>query len=236
VTAEGDGAGGGGGRAGSPSRRRRPRVTLCAADASRDDALARAIAAWLSACDCGTWAPGNVLGGDVALVTSDAAPDPGLREALGQALGVFAHAGGAVLGVDAGAAFLCAAGLLPGGVTTAAPSETTHLRIEGRATPFTWAIPAGRILPRPDVPSALGYVVTAGELSAIVARGGILVRHCDVAGGVLGDARSVAGWCDESGRVVGLVGALDLVPVALGSAFARQLAGCVASGAARTRV
>ncbi|MDB4982323.1 MAG: phosphoribosylformylglycinamidine synthase [Myxococcales bacterium] len=209
----------------------RPRVTLCASEAH--DAFARAVAAWLSACDCGWRTPGDALDGDVALVTSDVS-EPSGRSELEQALGVFARAGGAVLGVGAGAAFLCAAGLLPGAVTTTPPGETTHLRVEGRATPFTWAIPAGRILPRPDVPSAFSYVATAEVLSAIVARGGILVRHCDVAGGVRGDASSVAGWCDESGRIVGLVGALALDVAALGSAFARQLAGCVES--ARPRV
>jgi phosphoribosylformylglycinamidine (FGAM) synthase-like amidotransferase family enzyme len=203
------------------------------ADASRDDALA--VAAWLPACDCGPWAPGGAIDGDVALVTCDAATDPSLRQELGAALVMFARAGGAVLGVGAGAGVLCDAGLLPGAVTTATPNATTHLRVEGRATPFTWAIPAGRILPRPEVPTAFGYVATAEALSATVARGGILVRHCDVAGGVSGDARSVAGWCDDSGRVVGLVGALHLVTVTLGSAFARQLAGCVESGSARTR-
>jgi hypothetical protein len=210
----------------------RPRVTLCAPDALRDEALARAIAAWLSACDCGWRVPGTALDGDVALVTSDAVDPIG---ELGAALGVFARAGGAVLGVGAGAAFLCAAGLLPGAVTTTPPGATTHLRVEGRATPFTWAIPAGRILPRPEVSSAFGYIATAEALSASVARGGILVRHCDVAGGVAADASSVAGWCDESGRVIGLVGALALVPTALGSAFARQLAGCLETTSARSR-
>ncbi len=210
---------------------RRTRVTLCAADASRDEAIARVVASWLPSCDSGWRAPAGLLDGEVALVTgADAAARDG---ELADALGVFAREGGAVLGVGAGAAFLCAAGLLPGDVTTAAPRETTHLRVEGRATPFTWAIPAGRILPRPDVLGAFGYGATPEALSALAARGGILVRHCDSAGGVGADASSVAGWCDESGRVVGLIGAVALVSIALGSAFARQLAGCIESARAR---
>jgi hypothetical protein len=216
------------------------RVALCAADAASRDEIGRAVAAWLPTCEPVWRASGRAVEGDVALVPSEVGADPEGRADLVDALRAFARAGGAVLGVGDGAGLLCTAGLLPGAVlaTPAAspPRRETHLRVEGRATPFTWAIPAGRILPRPDVTRALVYAADAEALSATHARGGIVLRHCDVAGGVAPpDAASVAGWCDEAGRVVGIVGALELVPAALESAFARQITACLVSPTRRAR-
>ena len=73
-----------------------------------------------------------------------------------RALVAFARAGGPVLAVGAGFRSLCALGLLPGRVTSPAdadagageppPPALAHLRVEGRSTPFTSAIPAGRVI------------------------------------------------------------------------------------------
>src|SRR3954470_698955 len=103
------------------------RVALCAGAASRD-ALASAIAAWLPTGSPVWRAPGSAVEGAFALVSSDVDAAPRALAELGDALRAFARAGGAVLGVGAGAALLCEVGLLPGTVVaaTAGPDAETH--------------------------------------------------------------------------------------------------------------
>jgi phosphoribosylformylglycinamidine synthase len=148
---------------------------------------------------------GGPLRADAALVLA-AAPD---RVTVGAAevLRAFAAGGGPILGIGGGFAALCEAGLLPGRVSVA-PAGTagapTHVRVEGRATPFTWAIPAGRVVAL-AAPPAAGY--RAPELPALEAAGRVILRYCDAAGAPH-DGRghhAVAGVCDPSGRVVGLL-------------------------------
>jgi phosphoribosylformylglycinamidine (FGAM) synthase-like amidotransferase family enzyme len=155
------------------------------------------------------YAPGVPPAGDI-LVVPPGLPAPLAPESLA-ALRAFAEAGGKLLGLADGVAWLCAAALLPGDVTTAPAAATaTHVRVEGRATPFTWAIPAGRIvtLARP----ALGprYIAPEADVRALAARGQIVLRYCDPSGGLAAhggadQASTVAGLCDESGRVVGVL-------------------------------
>jgi phosphoribosylformylglycinamidine synthase len=148
---------------------------------------------------------GGALRGDAALVLRDdaaeAVPDTAAE------LRAFAAGGGAILGIGAGFAALCEAGLLPGEVmvgplVAAAP---THVRVEGRATPFTWAIPAGRVVALAGRPAARYRPAT---LPALEAAGQVILRYCDGAGGAARGGRgahAVAGICDTAGRVVGLL-------------------------------
>jgi phosphoribosylformylglycinamidine (FGAM) synthase-like amidotransferase family enzyme len=148
------------------------------------------------------------------------------------ALRAFARGGGTVLGIDDGVALLCAAELLPGAVmaTTGTDAAPTHVRIEGRATRFTWAIPAGRVVPLPEAPPAHRYGARDADVAALTARGQVVLRYCDAAGG-LGDAPAdgqaarVAGLCDETGRVVGVFGRLSTSTLASASARARTFGG-----------
>jgi phosphoribosylformylglycinamidine (FGAM) synthase-like amidotransferase family enzyme len=145
----------------------------------------------------------------------------------GAALRAFAAAGGPVLGVGAGFGALCAAGLLPGRVAPAraAGASPTHVRVEGRATPFTWAIPAGRV-----VGAGAGALVARylpPDPAALARAGRIILRYCDAAGGVAGegedDGESLAGVCDGDGRVVGLFPGVVVVARALAPGLGRQL-------------
>ena len=143
----------------------------------------------------------------------DAAGETALR-----ALVAFAGAGGPVLAVGAGFRSLCVLGLLPGRVTSPAdvdagagdlpPPALAHLRVEGRSTPFTSAIPAGRVisLAGSSAAAAPGLRYDVAEPAALEARGQVIFRYCDAAGGTRARVRSpIAGVCGEAGNVVGLL-------------------------------
>src|SRR5262249_2668415 len=89
--------------------------------------------------------PGGFSYGDYLRVGAMAAHSP-----IMAAVKRFADAGGPVLAVCNGFQIACEAGLLDGAL---ARNESLHfqcqdvwLRVEGRPTPFTRAIPAGRVL------------------------------------------------------------------------------------------
>ena len=177
------------------------------------------------------YAPGSAPGGDVLVIPPGLAGAP-TSEAL-EALRAYARGGGKLLGLEDGVAWLCAAALLPGRVDPAPTSDTpTHVRIEGRATPFTWAIPAGRIVAVAAPTPVARYVAPDAEIVVLAARGQIVLRYCDASGGVHaapigGHAASVAGVCDESGRIVGV-----FAPSTAGfdTDLGRQLLACLRHG------
>ena len=170
---------------------------------------------------------GAPLAADVVVVPPGAAPSVGAHEALR----AFVGRGGRLLALGNGVALLCAAELLPGAVAPE-PSlgATTHVRVEGRATPFTWAIPAGRILALAAAP-AHRYTAPADDVAALAASGRVLLRYCDAGGGVTGTGEpgsTVAGLCDDTGRVVGILGG---VSHALDCALGGQIRRCLESSA-----
>jgi len=160
----------------------------------------------------------------------------GLPGAEGEMIVAFARGGGPVLGVGDGFQALCALGLLPGRVAALAEDAggplDAHVRVEGRATPFTSAIPAGRVMSL-DGATAVGLRYDVGEPDALEARGQVIFRYCDAAGGLLSRptanqaaqlpltsvpliaprerARLIAGVCGEAGNVVGVLAAAEAV-------------------------
>jgi phosphoribosylformylglycinamidine (FGAM) synthase-like amidotransferase family enzyme len=167
------------------------------------------------------------LEGDV-VVLPPGLPSPADASAV-DPLRAYALAGGRVLGLGDSVAWLCAAGLLPGAVTRERPSDdATHVRVEGRATAFTWAIPAGRIVAHAAPAGRARYFASDDEVSALAARGRVVFRHCDGGGGVTrrsdDHAATVAGLSDETGRIVGLFG--PSTP-ALDTELGRQLLSCL---------
>jgi phosphoribosylformylglycinamidine (FGAM) synthase-like amidotransferase family enzyme len=157
------------------------------------------------------------IGGDAVLVTDDLG-----AEAV-SALRAFAGDGGAVLGIGAGVRALLAAGLLRAALAPPAAAAATHVRVEGRATPFTWAIPAGRVLAI-DAPAATLAPTDGAD------PGQVVLRYCDAAGGVVGAA--VAGLCDARARVVGLLPGAAAAQV-LATDLGRQLLGSLDLARAR---
>jgi hypothetical protein len=110
----------------------------------------------------------------------------GSDERADAAVLAFARGGGPVLGLGEGFQALCALGLLPGRVSAPGEDEgepaRAHVRVEGRATPFTSAIPAGRVMSFDDA-SAVGLRFDIGEPETLEARGQVVFRYCDSAGG-----------------------------------------------------
>jgi phosphoribosylformylglycinamidine (FGAM) synthase-like amidotransferase family enzyme len=172
------------------------------------------------------YAPGAPLEGDVVIVPpGSGAPAP--PAALDQ-LRAFARAGGRLLALGEGVALLCAAELLPGSVTRVPARAATHIRVEGRATAFTWAIPAGRILALGTLALEHAYVAPGPELAALASSGRVVLRYCDAAGGLdvaSSRAASVAGVSDPTGRVLGIIGGVSR---GLDCALGRQIEACLA--------
>jgi hypothetical protein len=152
-----------------------------------------------------------------------------LEDAEGETIVAFARGGGPVLGVGGGFQALCGLGLLPGRVTALADDDRpadAHVRVEGRATPFTSAIPAGRVMSLNGA-TTVGLRYDTGEPEALEARGQVIFRYCDAAGGLVSPptaidpaqlrlssvplvaprerSRLIAGVCGEAGNVVGVL-------------------------------
>lgn len=125
----------------------------------------------------------------------------------------FAEAGGPVLGICNGFQILCESGLLDGAL---ARNESlkfvcrdVHCVVEGRPTPFTQAIPAGRHL-KMSIAHSEGRF-THPDIDALEAEGRVVFRYCTADGEVTpaanpnGSANNIAGICNARGNVVGLM-------------------------------
>jgi len=155
--------------------------------------------------------------GEVALPACDAVIVAGAADAGAmRALAAFAAAGAPVLGIGGGFRALCEAGLLPGtfvggdGDPAVEIAGAAHLRVEGRPTPFTSAIPAGRVMRVGPAAFRAGQY-TAPDAGELERRCQIVFRYCDAAGGATDAAnptrsvRSIAGVCNAEGNVVAVV-------------------------------
>ena len=170
---------------------------------------------------------------DAVVVVGDGQPAGGAARADAvnstamRALRLYASAGGPVLGIFGGFSLLCRAGLLPGALIARprAPATSVHVRIEGRPTPFTAAIPAGRVLRLCRQAAALSYVTP--DVAELEERGQIVFRYTDAAGGVLYDqdaCGSIAGISNARGNVVALLpDAVAASPAGRDSGDARQI-------------
>jgi phosphoribosylformylglycinamidine synthase len=127
----------------------------------------------------------------------------------------FAAAGGPVLGICNGFQILCESGLLPGALVRNRDlhflCEHVHLRVEGAATPFTRAIPAGTVLRIPIAHGEGCYFADDATLARLEANRQVVVRYCDASGAVTaaanpnGSRANIAGICNEAGNVFGLM-------------------------------
>jgi phosphoribosylformylglycinamidine synthase len=125
----------------------------------------------------------------------------------------FADRGGPVLGVCNGFQTLCEAGLLEGALTRNASLKfecrDVFLTVEGVPTPFTQAIPAGRILRIPIAHADGRYHHDDPE--SLETRGLVVFRYVDAAGGITpganpnGSLKNIAGITNQRGNVVGLM-------------------------------
>lgn len=125
----------------------------------------------------------------------------------------FAARGGPVLAICNGFQIACEAGLLDGALTRNASlrfaCRDVYLRCEGRPTPFTESVPAGRVLRLPIAHAEGRYLHP--EPQRLLDEGRVIFRYCDAAGGIVdeanpnGSVHNIAGITNAAGNVLGLM-------------------------------
>jgi phosphoribosylformylglycinamidine synthase len=152
--------------------------------------------------------PGGFSYGDYLRAGAMAAQSPVMG-----AVRRFAAAGGPVLAICNGFQIACESGLLDGALTRNASlhfeCRDVHLVVEGKPTPWTRGIPAGRIL-RIPIAHAEGRFVHP-NVEQLEKEGRVVFRYVD-AGGAQSDAANpngsmsnIAGISNAAGNVVGLM-------------------------------
>jgi phosphoribosylformylglycinamidine synthase len=152
--------------------------------------------------------PGGFSDGDSLRTGAMAAHSP-IMAAVRQ----FADNGGPVLGICSGFRILCESGLLDGTLARNESSEfvcsEVHCVVEGRPTPFSHAIPAGRHI-KMSIAHAEGRY-SHPDVDALEAEGRVVFRYCSADGEVEesanpnGSTNSIAGVCNAAANVVGLM-------------------------------
>jgi phosphoribosylformylglycinamidine synthase len=152
--------------------------------------------------------PGGFSYGDYLRAGAMAAQSP-IMAAVRQ----FADKGGAVLAICNGFQIACESGLLDGALTRNATlhfeCRDVHLLVEGKPTPWTRAIPAGRVLRLP-IAHAEGRFIHP-HIEQLEREGRVVFRYVDATGGESdganpnGSMANIAGICNARGNVVGLM-------------------------------
>jgi phosphoribosylformylglycinamidine synthase I len=146
--------------------------------------------------------PGGFAYGDYLRAGAIAATAPVMA-----AVGEFAKAGGAVIGICNGFQILLEAGFLPGAMVRNDVLQfrcrDVRLRVESTRTPFTAALRAGQILQMPIAHGEGNFYAPPALLDAMEQAGQIVFRYCDP--NPNGAARSIAGVSNQQGNVLGLM-------------------------------
>ena len=120
----------------------------------------------------------------------------------------FAAAGGLVLGICNGFQVLCEARLLPGALLPNAnmrfTSRQVTLEVVRADTPFTNAFDPGRLISIPAKHSWGRYYADEGTLAGLERDGQVLLRYLPHEN-FNGSLAHIAGVCNESGNVFGLM-------------------------------
>jgi phosphoribosylformylglycinamidine synthase I len=152
--------------------------------------------------------PGGFSYGDYLRAGAMAANSP-----IMGAVKAFADKGGPVLAICNGFQIACEAGLLDGALTRNASlhfeCRDVHVLVEGKPTPWTRGIPAGRILRIPIAHAEGRYLHP--NVEQLEKEGRIVFRYVDPTGGETeaanpnGSMANIAGICNARGNVVGLM-------------------------------
>lgn len=123
--------------------------------------------------------------------------------------------GGLVLGICNGFQVLTEVGLLPGALMRNQHlrflSGDVHMRVEETDTPFTSELQPGQILRAPIAHGEGNYYAEDDVLDQLERSGRVVFRYCDAGGRLTSDsnpngsARHIAGICNESRNVLGLM-------------------------------
>ena len=132
-----------------------------------------------------------------------------------QAVTEFARQGGLVLGICNGFQILCEAGLLPGALirnrSLQFRCEHIFLKTIAPDSAFTNRISPGQPLRIPIAHGEGCYFADDATLAQLESQRRVLWRYCDASGEVTdasnpnGSLRNIAGICNESGNVAGLM-------------------------------
>jgi phosphoribosylformylglycinamidine synthase len=154
--------------------------------------------------------PGGFAYGDYLRTGAMAAHSPIMRDVVAKARG-----GTPVLGICNGFQVLCEAGILPGVLMRNASLKfvcrDVHLKVERTDTPFTSRFDKNEIIRIPIAHGDGNYFADDATLDSLEADGRVVFRYVDAAGEATSDAnpngsqRSIAGICDRSRRVLGLM-------------------------------
>src|SRR5687768_9297893 len=127
----------------------------------------------------------------------------------------FARGGGPVLGICNGFQILLEAGMLPGAMLRNRDlkfhCEHVWIRVEQTDTPFTSRARAGQVLRIPIAHGEGNYYAEPDVLRQLEASGRVVFRYCGAQGRITdasnpnGAANHIAGICNESRNVVGLM-------------------------------
>jgi len=120
-----------------------------------------------------------------------------------------------VIGICNGFQILCEAGLLPGALLRNQSlnfvCRQVSLRVESCETPFTWEMPAGKILRMPVAHGEGAFFADAETIVRIEANKQVVFRYVDKAGQATeqanpnGSIHNIAGICNEARNVVGMM-------------------------------
>ncbi|HEY0874684.1 MAG TPA: phosphoribosylformylglycinamidine synthase subunit PurQ [Vicinamibacterales bacterium] len=127
----------------------------------------------------------------------------------------FAAGGGPLLGICNGFQVLCESKMLPGALLRNRDlkfhCEHVRVRVEQTDTPFTVRAAAGQVLNLPIAHGEGNYFADPETLQALEASRRVIFRYCNEAGEVTeaanpnGSLNSIAGICNETRNVVGLM-------------------------------
>jgi phosphoribosylformylglycinamidine synthase len=127
----------------------------------------------------------------------------------------FSRQGGPVLGICNGFQILLEAGMLPGAMLRNRDlkfhCEHVCVRVEQTDTPFTSRARAGQVLRIPIAHGEGNYYADPEVLRDLESSGRVVFRYCDANGCITeasnpnGAAKNIAGICNESRNVVGLM-------------------------------
>ena len=154
--------------------------------------------------------PGGFAYGDYLRCGAMAAHSPILREVKSRAA-----RGTPVLGICNGFQILTEAGMLPGALlpnrSLAFTCKDIHLRVENSQTIFTCGYEAGQTIRVPVAHHDGGYTADPDTLDRLDGEGRVAFRYCSEVGEVTdadnfnGSARAIAGVCNDSRTILGLM-------------------------------
>lgn len=173
--------------------------------------------------------PGGFSYGDYLRCGAMAAHSPIMRDVIKRA-----KAGTPVLGICNGFQILCESGLLPGVLMRNASLKficrDVWLRVDNADTVFTRCYRNGQVIRTPIAHAEGNYFADAETLDRLEGEGRVVVRYSDPEGNVTaaanpnGAQRNIAGICDASGRIVGMMPHPErLYELALGGTDGRRV-------------